>query len=302
MTIRHPMNKKKLYRYKINDINDMKVVKVEYEDQNVLIIDELENLSDGDAARPDFIMVFLCRSGSISMKIKDKEYMIHENDVVISLPNILIENRTKSSDFTFKALCLSDKMIQRFMRERNIPELTLYLRDNPVLHLNEKDISILYKCMDLLSDLLQSEEKVYIKQIIASMIDIVFYGVLGKLSQTIKNGNTSQSERNTILFKQFMELFSSQKIKSRKTSFYASCLCVSQKHLSNACLRISGKTSFQWINESVAEDIKFLLEYSDTSIKELAFMLDFPNASFFCRFCKKHLGISPLRFRKQKNS
>ena len=44
----------------------MKFVKVEYEDQNVLIIDELENLSDGDAARLDFIMVFLCRSGSIS--------------------------------------------------------------------------------------------------------------------------------------------------------------------------------------------------------------------------------------------
>ena len=280
----------------------MKFVKVEYEDQNVLIIDDLANLSDGDAARLDCIMVFLCRSGSISMRIKDKEYRIHENDVVISLPNILIENRTKSSDFTFKALCLSDEMIQRFMRERNIPELTLYLRDNPVLHLNEKDICILYKCMDLLSDLLQSEEKVYIKQIIASMIDMVFYGALGKLSQTIKSGNSSQSERNAILFKQFMELLSSQKIKSRKTAFYASRLCVSQKHLSNACLKISGKTLFQWINESVAEDIKFQLEYSDISIKELAFMLDFPNASFFCRFCKKHLGISPLRFRKQKNS
>lgn len=295
------MNEKRLYRYK-NDIKDWKFVKVEYEDQNVLIIDDLANLSDGDAARPDCIMVFLCRSGSISMKTKDKEYMIHENDVVISLPNILIESRTKSSDFTFKALCLSDKMIQRFMRERNIPELTLYLRDNPVLHLNEKDICILYKCMDLLSDLLQSEEKAYIKQIIASMIYMVFYGTLGKLSQTIKSGNSSQSERNAILFKQFMELLSSQKIKSRKTSFYASRLCVSQKHLSNACLKISGKTSFQWINESVAEDIKFQLKYSDVSIKELAFMLDFPNASFFCRFCKKHLGISPLRFRKQKNS
>ena len=60
------MNEKKLYRYKINDIKDMKFVKVEYEDQNVLIIDDLANLSDGDAARLDCIMVFLCRSGSIS--------------------------------------------------------------------------------------------------------------------------------------------------------------------------------------------------------------------------------------------
>lgn len=37
----------------------MKFVKVEYEDQNVLIIDDIANLSDGDAARPDCIMVFL---------------------------------------------------------------------------------------------------------------------------------------------------------------------------------------------------------------------------------------------------
>ena len=221
----------------------MKFVKVEYEDQNVLIIDDLANLSDGDAARPDCIMVFLCRSGSISMKTKDKEYMIHENDVVISLPNILIESRTKSSDFTFKALCLSDKMIQRFMRERNIPELTLYLRDNPVLHLNEKDICILYKCMDLLSDLLQSEEKAYIKQIIASMIYMVFYGTLGKLSQTIKSGNSSQSERNAILFKQFMELLSSQKNK------------IPQDFILRLPLMRFPKASFQRLFEDKRQDI-----------------------------------------------
>jgi len=34
------------------------------------------------------------------------------------------------------------------------------------------------------------------------------------------------------------------------------------------------------------------------SIKEIAYQMDFPDVSFFCKFTKKHLGKSPLEFRK----
>ena len=44
--------------------------------------------------------------------------------------------------------------------------------------------------------------------------------------------------------------------------------------------------------------IKQLLLYSDMSIKEVASEMGFENLSFFGKYVKKHLGLSPNHYRK----
>jgi AraC-like DNA-binding protein len=34
-------------------------------------------------------------------------------------------------------------------------------------------------------------------------------------------------------------------------------------------------------------------------VKEVADLLDFPNLSFFGKYCRSHLGMSPLKYRKE---
>ncbi|MCI7706864.1 MAG: helix-turn-helix domain-containing protein, partial [Parabacteroides sp.] len=36
-------------------------------------------------------------------------------------------------------------------------------------------------------------------------------------------------------------------------------------------------------------------------IKEIALDLDFPNLSFFTKYTKKHLGMTPTQFRSKKD-
>jgi AraC-like DNA-binding protein len=47
------------------------------------------------------------------------------------------------------------------------------------------------------------------------------------------------------------------------------------------------------------KDIIRMLKYSDKSIKEIALELDFPNISFFGKYVKAHLGVSPKAYRRQ---
>ena len=45
--------------------------------------------------------------------------------------------------------------------------------------------------------------------------------------------------------------------------------------------------------------IKQHLQYSAMSIKEIATIMNFDNLSFFGKYVKKHLGISPTNYRNK---
>ena len=42
------------------------------------------------------------------------------------------------------------------------------------------------------------------------------------------------------------------------------------------------------------------LKYTDKSVKEIAMQMDFPNVSFFGKYFKTHVGVSPMEYRKGK--
>jgi len=44
------------------------------------------------------------------------------------------------------------------------------------------------------------------------------------------------------------------------------------------------------------------LKNSPKSIKEISDELEFPNLSFFGRYCRQRLGLSPSEFRQQKKN
>lgn len=54
------------------------------------------------------------------------------------------------------------------------------------------------------------------------------------------------------------------------------------------------------INEYTMEHIKYQLRNSDKSIKEIAEEFNFPNQSFFGKYVKAHLGVSPQQYRDEK--
>lgn len=98
-----------------------------------------------------------------------------------------------------------------------------------------------------------------------------------------------------------MEELMSDNGQHRSVSYYADKLCYSPKYLSRIVKQIRGKNALSIINEHAVECIKYELKYSSKSIKEIALDLDFPNLSFFTKYTKKHLGMTPTQFRSKKD-
>ena len=47
----------------------------------------------------------------------------------------------------------------------------------------------------------------------------------------------------------------------------------------------------------IRDSIKAKLKSTDMTIQEIAYSLNFPSASFFGKYFKRHMGMSPLEYR-----
>ena len=84
-----------------------------------------------------------------------------------------------------------------------------------------------------------------------------------------------------------------------KVSEYADMLSVSSGHLNDTIQKTIGRSTSDLIHERLILEAKRLLLHSDESVSEIAYTLNFEDASYFTRFFRKHSDISPSEFRIQ---
>ena len=89
-----------------------------------------------------------------------------------------------------------------------------------------------------------------------------------------------------------------QTVSLRAASDYANQLNVHVNHLNRAIKETTQKTTSQIIAERILQEAKILLKHSAWSVSEIAFALGFTEVTHFNNFFKKHIQISPLKFRK----
>ena len=114
----------------------------------------------------------------------------------------------------------------------------------------------------------------------------------------LQMGTTVYISLKIRLFLRFINLLETTHPRPRFIDHYSSELCVTAKHLSEVCKKVSGRTALQWITEFIENDIRHYLLHTDLSIKEIVYQLQFPNASFFGKYVRAHFGKSPSEFRR----
>lgn len=72
------------------------------------------------------------------------------------------------------------------------------------------------------------------------------------------------------------------------------------KHLSNVIKELTGKSAGEWIDSYVILEAKTLLKYSNMSVQEIAYYLNFPNQSFFGSYFKRNTGMSPSQYKAKQ--
>lgn len=99
------------------------------------------------------------------------------------------------------------------------------------------------------------------------------------------------------LISRFKKLVSRNFLTKRKVVEYAELLGITPNHLNRMVREVTGKTASESITEMLLQESKALLKYTDSSISEISYQLDFSDPAAFNRFFKKLTGETPMSFR-----
>ncbi len=83
----------------------------------------------------------------------------------------------------------------------------------------------------------------------------------------------------------------------RSASEFAEKLTVHVNHLNRAVKENTDKTTTQLISDRILQEAKILLKQTAWYVSEIAYALGFTEATHFNNFFKKHMQLSPMKFR-----
>lgn len=86
-------------------------------------------------------------------------------------------------------------------------------------------------------------------------------------------------------------------VQLRSASEFANQLNIHVNHLNRAVKETTEKTTSQIIAQRIVQEAKILLKHSAWTVSEIAYALGFTEVTHFNNFFKKHVQLSPLKFR-----
>lgn len=99
------------------------------------------------------------------------------------------------------------------------------------------------------------------------------------------------------LYERFIQLLQRHCMQHREVQFYSNELNITAKYLNHLCKIHSGITVSEWIQRHAKERIIILLQNKNLNISEIADEMEFSSRSFFTRYVKKLLGVTPNEYR-----
>ncbi|MFV0220096.1 AraC family transcriptional regulator [Empedobacter falsenii] len=107
------------------------------------------------------------------------------------------------------------------------------------------------------------------------------------------------SDYQSVLLNNFQELID-QNFKNKKLpKEYAELLYITPNHLNALCKDVLATSAGELIRSRIVLEAKRLLVNKEISVTEIAYLLNFQDASYFVKFFKKYTEFTPEQFRKQ---
>jgi AraC-like DNA-binding protein len=105
-------------------------------------------------------------------------------------------------------------------------------------------------------------------------------------------------QQKQVLLRTFRRLIDQHYLSIKLPKAYADLLYITPNHLNALCQDLLGKTAGELIRDRVLLEAKRLLTNAGATVTEIAYQLNFQDNSYFNRFFKKYVGVTPDEFRK----
>lgn len=280
-------------RHKIADVTDRFAIK------NFVLSDSSTIPAGHSFEEPFMFNVFffsICLKGKASFKVNFREFNVREGMIFTYLPGQIFSVTGRSDDFESENLFISSDYILQLPLPTDF-DLLKRIGSEPVREAPPYMIENILELQSIIVKYHRRESSHHTDlQIKALMYALLME--IGNLYISLELRPIKAISRGEVLAESFFRLLIRNYKTERSVAFYADKLCLTPKYLSTTIKNITGHPVSEWTDQAVLIEAKRMLKTTDLTALQISEELNFPNPSFFGRFFKQHIGMTPLQYRK----
>jgi len=254
-------------------------------------------------SRLNALIIGVGTEGETSLTSNLQEFRLKKDSLFIFSPKHILQVQSNNR-FKAHLIVIAPDFLKRInIDTKRMMPLFLQFGSLPCMELTHAESQSLRSFISMVEQELKGSETDFSSEIIGGLIAATIY----KVGDILTHYLTEQPEVDSPIhnraeeyFRQFTELLGEHYKHERSVGFYARQLCITPKYLTTLIKRISGKSVSEWIDNYVILEAKTLLKYSNMSVQEIAYYLNFPNQSFFGSYFKRNAGMSPSQYKAKK--
>lgn len=254
-------------------------------------------------SRLNALIIGVGTEGETSLTSNLQEFRLKKDSLFIFSPKHILQVQSNNR-FKAHLIVIAPDFLKRInIDTKRMMPLFLQFGSLPCMELTHAESQSLRSFISMVEQELKGSETDFSSEIIGELIAATIYKVGDILTHYLTEHPEVDSpihNRAEEYFRQFTELLGEHYKHERSVGFYARQLCITPKYLTTLIKRISGKSVSEWIDNYVILEAKTLLKYSNMSVQEIAYYLNFPNQSFFGSYFKRNAGMSPSQYKAKK--
>ena len=254
-------------------------------------------------SRLNALIIGVGTEGETSLTSNLQEFRLKKDSLFIFSPKHILQVQSNNR-FKAHLIVIAPDFLKRInIDTKRMMPLFLQFGSLPCMELTHAESQSLRSFISMVEQELKGSETDFSSEIIGGLIAATIYKVGDILTHYLTEHPEVDSpihNRAEEYFRQFTELLGEHYKHERSVGFYARQLCITPKYLTTLIKRISGKSVSEWIDNYVILEAKTLLKYSNMSVQEIAYYLNFPNQSFFGSYFKRNAGMSPSQYEAKK--
>lgn len=245
----------------------------------------------------EYLAHLLCIGGVCRYRFNERDFELRPGDLSIVRKRKLIERVEPSDDFSCRIIYAKPGFIDLCTPQSNYGmKGTLALFLNPVMHLSPEQQIVCRRDFDLLEQRMRDTEHRFYRETLINAMQAAILDFFDFHARIY--GESDISTQNASIMSRFLNMLESGTYREhREVSYYADCLCVTSKYLSEVSKKVSGFAANYWINRYTILDITRLLRDKSLTFVQISDIFGFSSPAYFSRYVQQNLGMKPSDYR-----
>lgn len=265
--------------------------------QHIIIDQTLARIAD--TALADYLCHAYCSGGHCTFERNGQTFRFEAGDcLIIVRRGDLVKNLRESDDFSVDVIYVTQKFIEMSTPQSNYGmrgQLSLF--QNPIMKLTPEQQTVCRLNFEAVKRRLKQTDHHFRHDALMNAVECMIIDFFDFHSKLYPADKISSQQHQ--LMEEFMAMLERGDFRrNRDIGYYADKLCVTPKHLSEVCKKVSGLPAAFWITRYTSLDISRLLRDRSLSFTDISDLFGFSSLSHFSRYVLTNLGAKPSDFRE----